>query len=82
MADDDEASNASLVTNERIKLRAAYLNGLAIAVFAIGSLAPIVGAVAALTIPGSAIVLIGLVCFSLSYGLHLSAMKALGALQR
>ena len=31
----------SLIHNERIKLRATYLNGLAIAVFAVGSLAPL-----------------------------------------
>lgn len=78
----DGATSALLVTNERLKLRAAYLNGLAIAVFAIGSLAPVVGAVAALTIPGFAIVVIGAVCFSLSYGLHLRAMNALRGLQQ
>ena len=32
----------SLVHNEQTKLRATYLNGLAIATFAVGSLAPIV----------------------------------------
>jgi hypothetical protein len=35
----------SLVQNEQVKLTATYLNGLAIAIFAVGGLAPVVGVV-------------------------------------
>lgn len=72
---------------ERIKLSAGYLNGLAIASFAIGGLAPPVAAVTdALAgeygigmLPALGIMS---VCFAGSFGLHYAARRALRRLDR
>ena len=42
MTDSPKPSSSSLVSNEQIKLTATYLNGVAIATFAVGGLAPMV----------------------------------------
>lgn len=54
---------------ERIKLRANYLNGISIAIFAVGGLNPRVGT------PSAANAIITIVCFVVSYTIHLSAQK-------
>jgi hypothetical protein len=71
----------SLIENERTKLTAAYLNGLAIAIFAIGALAP---SFRTFTIriakPAWLIALVGSVCILISGALHLIARSRLGTL--
>lgn len=72
----------SLIENERTKLTASYLNGLAIAIFAVGGLAPFFSY---LYVPNGAkptwlIALLGSVCIVISGALHLIARSRLGAL--
>jgi hypothetical protein len=72
----------SLVGNERTKLTATYLNGVAIAVFAIGSFAPLVSLafVGSATTSGILVWIAGgRVIFS--FALHLIARLFLGRLQ-
>ena len=65
-----------LIANERVKLSATYLNGLAIAVFAVGGLAPLVGTVSrdpvAAPLPPVQwnVAAIIVLCLSVSGGLH------------
>ena len=73
----------SLVQNERIKLTATYLNAVAVAIFAVGTFAPVValvsGAVNPSTVGPTAI--LASVCVLTSLGLHLVARRSLGNLQ-
>ena len=74
----------SLVHNERTKLRATYLNGLAIALFAVGALAPLFTAASAPVrgpIPHWATAVASLVCLAISVTLHLRGMRALTRLR-
>lgn len=71
----------SLIHNERIKLTAAYLNGLAIAVFAIGTAAPLVSVLLQPTARWPLIMPVALGCFVLSGGLHFTASRALRRIQ-
>ena len=65
----------SLIHNERTKLRARYLNGLAIAIFAVGGLAPAFNAAYAAPsgVPYWAVALSSLVCLIISTVLHVRA---------
>lgn len=74
---DIDAERAILISNERAKLRANFLNGLAVAVFAVGGLAPIVTAISSLNAPGITLSIVGTLCVLLSYALHSYAMKTL-----
>ncbi|WP_160007940.1 amino acid transporter [Rhizobium sp. 18055] len=72
---------SDLVRNERTKLTATYVNGLAIAVIAVGGIAPAFGAangISALTPP---LVLTVCVCLFLSAALHLLARRILKGLR-
>lgn len=71
-----------LVWNERAKLTATYANGIAIAVFAVGGLAPVVSLIAAGSTPGSHHAVYGLagICWIVSGILHWSARRSLGGL--
>lgn len=63
----------SLIDNERAKLTATYVNGLAIAVFAVGGLAPLFSillANAPSALPTWAIWANAAVCWIVSGGLH------------
>ena len=65
---------------EQAKLTATYVNGLAIAVFAVGGLAPVFSALYAagpLAVPLWAVILIGIVCFATSAALHWVARRSL-----
>jgi putative Ca2+/H+ antiporter (TMEM165/GDT1 family) len=70
----------SLVHNEQTKLRATYLNGLAIALFAVGGLTPLFsglyGTVPA-QLPYWIIVIVSFLCFGASMLLHLRASRVL-----
>lgn len=74
----------SLVHNEQTKLRATYLNGLAIAVFAVGGLAPAFNALYA-TAPGRmpdwGVATLSLACLLISTAIHLAAMRVLRELR-
>jgi hypothetical protein len=70
----------NLVRNEQAKLTATYVNGLAIAVFAVGGLAPLFSVVYSdrpASIPFWSVVAISLVCFAVSGGLHYAARRFL-----
>jgi hypothetical protein len=71
-----------LVHNEQVKLTATYLNGLAIAIFAVGGLAPVVGVVSgtAQTTAGG-IATVTTVCVFVSAGLHLAGRGILRGLR-
>ncbi len=61
-----------LIRNERLKLFATYLNGLGIAVFAVGGLAPVLSMLNG-TLPASSTVIVaivGTICFLVSAALH------------
>ncbi|GLQ38970.1 hypothetical protein GCM10007908_25900 [Rhizobium albus] len=74
---------ATTIHNERTKLTATWLNGLAIAVMAIGGFAPLItyvsSAESSLSVEGLA--LIGVICLLLSAALHLVARIVLGRLK-
>lgn len=64
---------AALIANERAKLTATYLNGLAIAIFGVGGLAPIFSVVlsrAPGAVPTVTLSLNTCVCWIVSAGLH------------
>ena len=74
----------SLINNERVKLRATYLNGLAIAVFAVGSLAPLFSYVYSASNPGRplwSVVLLSLISLVVSVVVHYIAGYTLRRLQ-
>ena len=74
---------AILVGNERAKLTATYVNGLAIAVFAVGGLAPLFSFVYAASpgaLPAWAVLSNSLVCWIVSAGLHYAARHFLGTI--
>lgn len=72
------------VHNERVKITAAFLNGIAVAVFVIGTFAPTVQAMwnaEAHSIDWSLTVLVGGVCIGVSGALHFGARAVLGGLK-
>jgi len=72
----------SLVGNEQAKLTATYLNGVAIALAAIGGVAPWVGVVVqSSSTDALRVSLSSLVCFSLSVALHYTARRVLTKLR-
>lgn len=72
----------SLIENEQTKLTATYLNGVAIAIFAIGALAPIISlsdrGLQGWTLGQTAVILI---CLIISLILHLGARRSLRELR-
>ncbi len=70
----------SVVHNERVKLTATFLNGLGIAAFAVGGLAPSLAAVNAGSGPTFFTAIVGVVCIGLAFALHLAARRILGRL--
>lgn len=72
------------VEREKVKLRAAYVNGMAIGTFTTGVLSPII----AMAIhpengdsPITLAFLITVICFALSFALHLRAMEEISRLE-
>lgn len=78
---DGLALRAKLVANERAKARATFLNGLGVAVLAVGGLAPIATAVAASHPPSISASLLVLVCLGASFALHSWALRLLKDLE-
>ncbi|WP_428031451.1 amino acid transporter [Ancylobacter sp.] len=60
----------SLVHNERTKLSATYLNGIAIAVMAVGGLAPVVSVLNGGAAPALGIAAVSVICFAGSITLN------------
>jgi hypothetical protein len=72
----------SLVENEQAKLAATYFNDIAIALAALGSIAPWIAFLVQGSDPGAAkLVAISILCISLSIGLHYLGRKALKRLR-
>jgi len=72
------------VHNERLKLTATFLNGIAIAIFVIGTFAPAVQTALTMTVPGGArsrTVVIGAICIFVAGALHFAARAVLGRLK-
>ena len=73
------------VEQEKIKLRAAYVNGLAIGTFTTGVLSPII-AIALHPDDGSGYLslafFITVICFALSFALHLRATEEISRLEQ
>lgn len=74
-----------MIKNERIKLSATYLNGMAIAVFAVGGLAQFFGESTRITQnPGTSfhwgVLASGLASFAISIILHMVARRLLGGM--
>lgn len=75
----------SEASKERIKLRSQYANGMAISLFAVGVLGPVVaimGTDGNTTARLVGLALTAIVCFGLSVALHLHAAKNLGELDQ
>ncbi|WP_264046869.1 amino acid transporter protein [Methylobacterium flocculans] len=73
-----------LVANERAKLSATYLNGLAVAVFAVGGLAPVFStsfSSAPLGVPLWVVTWSASICWIVSVVLHLVARRFLRELE-
>jgi hypothetical protein len=70
------------VHNERLKITAAFLNGLAVAIFAIGGLTPAVqaGRMRFESEPWSGTILVVVICAGVAGILHLAARELLGGL--
>lgn len=71
----------SLIHNERVKLTATYLNGMAIAIVAVGGFAPLASFASGNPIKPSTLVIMGVGCLAVSGALHIGARKFLGRLQ-
>ncbi|QRM42397.1 amino acid transporter [Rhizobium sp. BG4] len=71
----------SLVENERTKLTATFLNGIAIAVFAVGSFAPTIASLGATGTTSTTIRMIAVICLLASGALHLTARGTLRGLR-
>ncbi len=79
-AEDAERARLDLVHNERVKLRATYLNGMAIAVLAVGGFAPLASYINSSATAASSGVASGLVlvCMIISWTIHRVAQRGLG----
>lgn len=83
MSTDDEAAR-KLVANERRKLSATYLNGVAVAVFAVGGFAPFISTVlASSTGAQNPFLVLGVmgICWIVSGAIHSAARASLKGLQ-
>jgi NO-binding membrane sensor protein with MHYT domain len=72
----------SLIDNEQAKLAATYFNGIAIALAAVGGIAPWIAFLVQGSDPGAVkLVAISVLCISLSVGLHYLGRRALKRLK-
>ncbi|ACM38019.1 MULTISPECIES: hypothetical protein [Rhizobium/Agrobacterium group] len=69
------------VRNERTKLTATYINGVAIAIFAVGGFAPVISTVNSGHGPNGNLALVCSICILASVALHLLARKILKGLK-
>lgn len=71
----------SLIRNEQTKLTATFLNGIAIAVFAVGGLAPVFSSLYGDRGPSAFLLLMSAVCFATALALHYGARLVLRSLE-
>ncbi|RDJ27287.1 amino acid transporter [Bosea caraganae] len=75
----DEQKRLNSVQNEKTKLRATYLNGLAIAILAVGGFAPIASYLNSMAQAHYAVVLaLAASCVVISFVIHKVAQRGLG----
>ena len=70
----------SLILNEQTKLTATFLNGIAIATFAVGGLAPVFSSLYGPTGPTPFLLSTSGICFVMALALHYVARRVLGRL--
>lgn len=71
----------SLVHNERTKLTATFLNGIAIAIFAVGAFAPAISSFSVSYGPSAEVRTTALICIVVASALHLLARAVLRGLR-
>ncbi|MBM3603443.1 MAG: amino acid transporter [Alphaproteobacteria bacterium] len=71
----------TLIRNEQTKLTATFLNGIGIAVFAVGGLAPVFSSLYSEGGPTNFLLAMSVVCFFASLGLHWLARTILRRLE-
>lgn len=71
----------SMIRNEQTKLLATYLNGIAIAVFAVGSLAPVFSNIYGSSGPSALLAFTSVICLFTSATIHLIARRVLRRLE-
>jgi len=72
----------SMIDNERTKLTATYLNGVAIAVLAVGGFAPVVNVTNVQSTVTGPVMLSAAICLFISAALHLIARTILKGLKQ
>lgn len=70
-----------LIRNEQTKLTATFLNGLAVALFAVGGLAPLFSAIYGTSGGGWRVIVGAVSCFAAALALHLAARTVLRRLE-
>ena len=70
-----------MIWNERLKLLSNYLNGLAIAIFAVGGIAPVFSILYDGAQPDGFTVTLALICLGVSVVLHIVGQTILGRLR-
>ena len=70
----------TLIHNERTKLTATFINGMALSVFAVAGLAPFIAAAYGVQGPRPLLLLMALYCLGVSFALHFLARRILGNL--
>lgn len=77
----EKAARDKAVHNEQVKLLATFLNGVGLAVFAVGGLAPIFAS--SMRFDGNSFVKVGVsfLCFAMGIGLHVVASRVLRRLK-
>lgn len=70
-----------MIRNEQTKLTATFLNGIGIAVFAVGGLAPVFSSLYTEGGPSNFLLAMSVVCFSAAMGLHWIARAILRRLE-
>lgn len=73
-------ATAKLVRNEQLKLTATYFNGVAVALAAVGGIAPVIAFVQDLA-AARVVAIVGAACWAMSAGLHFAARKLLTKLE-
>ena len=72
----------SLIHNERTKLTATYLNGVAVALFAVGAISPVISVMnAPSTTASPSVAAVAAICIASSLALHYLARVILGRLR-